>query len=114
MVWRAEDLTFDLDDDASDGQIVTVRIETPEGTLTVMAEVVVNGRSLLSRGVHVGGPVARTGSIGARNLRVAVAAFLEWMDFDELVLEGAVRTTGANPGRRPRVLRFAGRHPDHG
>jgi hypothetical protein len=31
------------------------------------------------------------------------------LDYDSIIVEGAVRTTGARPGRRPRPLRF-GRH----
>jgi hypothetical protein len=70
-----------------------------------MAEIDLVGRTLILNGTHLesdGGPQ----SIGVANLRAVAAAVLEWMDCDEARIEGAPRTTGANPGLKPRALRF--------
>jgi hypothetical protein len=45
---------------------------------------------------------------GCWNLRILAQVLMERMVFDVLV-EGAIRTTEANPGHRPRVVRFTRR-----
>jgi hypothetical protein len=52
------------------------------------------------------------GDIVTADFETALArATLDWLgdDYDELIVEGAVRTSGANPGRRPGDLRFTRR-----
>jgi hypothetical protein len=111
MVWTAAELTgLGIEDASSEGNIVTISIGTPAGNVVVMAEVDLSpdGKILFARGVHIHSDAgART--IGVANLRVLAAFVLERMNCDEASVEGAVRTTGANPGHRPRVLRFTRR-----
>jgi hypothetical protein len=59
------------------------------------------------RQLHVQGPGAN--AIGPGNLRSLAEVVMERLDFDALEIEGALRTTGASPGRRPRPLRFTRR-----
>jgi hypothetical protein len=91
----------------TDDPIVTLRITTPVGLLTFLAEPVMAGTTMVLKGLHVqdGTPNA----VGSGNLMVIAQAVMEGMDLDGLVIEGAVRSTGANPNYRPRVVRFTRR-----
>ena len=106
-LWGVADISFEIVDDMSDDPVVTLRIATPVGSLTFMAEPVMQGTILLLTRTHVQG--AASNMIGAGNLLVIAQTVMEGMDLDGLVVEGALRTTGANPGHRPRVLRFTRR-----
>ena len=107
MLWQPGDIAFTILDDATDDPIVTAVVETPAGQLLMMAECHVEGRTLRVRRLHVQGEGAN--SVGAGNLRAIADIVMEGMDFDALEVEGALRTTGATPGRRPRAFRFARR-----
>jgi hypothetical protein len=74
-----------------------------------MAEPDQDGRVLLLRGLHMHAESAGANVVGAANLRVLADMIMERMDYDELIVEGAIRTSGANPGHRPRQLRFTRR-----
>lgn len=104
--WKFTNLTsLDLAVDESDGDVLTIQIGTPSGEVKMMAEIAFDERTLVVRGLHIhssGGPL----TVGIANLRVLVQFVLERIDCDEARIEGAIRTTGANPGRRPRGLRF--------
>ena len=111
-IWRRQDIGFDLADDASDHPVGTIVINTPAGRLIAMAEPVLMDQALLLRGFHVHGDLTRANAIGPANLMVLAQAFMEAMDVDELVVAGGIRTTGANPNRTPRLLRFTRRADD--
>jgi hypothetical protein len=72
-----------------------------------MAELEEHGRTLRLIGLHIQGAAAN--AIGVANLRVLADAVMEKMDYDAIEIEGAIRTTGAGPGRRPGCLRFTRR-----
>lgn len=103
--WLVEDLHFEIIDTLSDHPIVTIRIRTPAGVLMVMGEPVMRGRVLVMRRTHLHG--TRPNAVGVRNLRLIAGLVMEGMDVDGLIIEGALRTTGANPGRYPEPVRFA-------
>ena len=106
-VWNPAHITFDIVNEMSAGSIVTIAVTTPIGVLKVMAEAAMTGRTLILDQVHVqdGWPNA----VGWINLRLIAGRVMEGLDLDGLVIKGAIRTTGANPGRRPRVIRFTRR-----
>ncbi len=106
-LWDVADISFEIVDDMSDDPVVTLRIATPVGSLTFMAEPVMQGTTLHLTRTHA--QAAAPNTIGAGNLLVIAQAVMEGMDLDGLVVEGALRTTGANPGHRPRALRFTRR-----
>jgi hypothetical protein len=108
-MWRAEDVSFVLLDDETSDSVVTVEITVPGGRLLAMAEPLAMGRTLVLRALHMHGEGIGPNQVGTANLKILAGVIMERMDFDELVVEGADRTTGANPGRRPRPLRFARR-----
>jgi hypothetical protein len=72
-----------------------------------MATIRHEGRTVRLLGVHIHGEDVSIRQFGWVNLRRVGRALLEWFgNYDELIIEGAVRTSGANPGRRPRVIRI--------
>lgn len=108
-MWRRADIRFVLIDDLSADPVVTAEIGTPAGMLLVMCEPRLEGRILVAERAHMHGVDLGANDLGPARLRVIADAVLAEMDCDELIVEGAVRTTGANPGARPRPVRFARR-----
>jgi len=94
--WKIRDIAFDFVDDMTDDPVVTVRIVTPVGQLTFLAEPVMVGTTLVLKGLHAQDSAAN--AVGPANLIVIAHAVMEGMDLDGLVIKGAVRSTGANPG----------------
>jgi hypothetical protein len=98
----------------SDENIVVARVAATAGTILVMAEVELSGRSLILSGVHIQGDDVKANEIGVAGLRHMIQEAMEELGVDEIVIVGAIRTTGANPGRAPRPLRFARKIPAPG
>lgn len=111
MSWTLADLTFDLADDETSDQIATIRIGTPLGRVTLMAEVSIDDTTLMLRAAHIQSD-AGANALGIGKLNAIAQGFMETFSYDALEIEGAVRTTGARPGHRPRVIRFARRSRD--
>jgi hypothetical protein len=72
-----------------------------------MAQLSMQGETLRVDGLHA--QDSRANAVGVGNLMVVAQAVMERMDLDGLVIKGATRSTGANPGRTPRELRFTRR-----
>jgi hypothetical protein len=104
-MWDVADISFEIINDMTDDPVVTVLVQTPIGQLTFTAEPVEDGNVLVARGTHVQDPSAN--AVGAANLMVIAQAAMKEMGYDGIVIEGALRTTGASPGRRPDILRFS-------
>jgi hypothetical protein len=100
-------MPIDIIADDREGAIATARIATSVGTIMAMAEVMLEERRLILRGLHVHGEDVGVNELGAAGLRRIVAQVMEDLDVDEIVIEGVVRVSGAGPGRTPRRLRFA-------
>ena len=105
-MWTADDIEIELEDELTDGQVVTARITTPAGVLLVMAEVEQQGRELLLDRLHIHGETLRPNELGPHRLRQIAHALIEWMDVDAIIIKGATRTSGANRDNFPRSLRF--------
>ncbi len=95
----------------SDGDTVTVDIRTVVGSLRISADVSVIGRTAYASDLHIQGNDRGKNAFGWASLRALGRAVLDWLgdDYDELVIKGAIRTSGANPGRRPGDIRFTRR-----
>jgi hypothetical protein len=102
--WAVEDISFELDSEMTDDPVVTLLVDTPAGRLTFVATLVKAESALLLKGAHIQGSAVN--QVGWANLRTMAQALMERMGIDGLVVEGGIRTTGANPGRHPRALRF--------
>jgi hypothetical protein len=111
-MWAPGDIQFEIVDEDTDHPIVTIEISTPVGLVLVMAEASMEGQTLWLRGVHAQSD-AGPNALGIANLRLIADLALEKMGYDEIIVEGAIRTTGARPGRIPKPLRFTrrGRNP---
>jgi hypothetical protein len=107
MRWRPDQIVFDIVGDETDDPVVTAQFETPAGPILAMAEVEDDGRTLRLIGMHLQGAAAN--AVGAANLRLLASVVMDRMDYDAIEIEGAVRTTGARPGHRPRPIRFTRR-----
>ena len=83
----------------TDDPIVTLRIFTPVGPLTFMAQPAMIGMTMVLKGLHAQDSAAN--AVGPGNSMVIAHAAMEGMDLDGPVIDGAVRSTGANPGHRP-------------
>lgn len=104
MVWTTADIEILFDGLNTDDPIVTLDVTTPVGMMQVMATVLRRGRIVEVDGVHVQGLAAN--AIGAGGLLRVLRAILETIDADEIIIGGGIRTTGANPGHRPRIIRI--------
>jgi len=107
--WTPDRIGFRLIEDATDHPLVTIAADTPDGTLFLMAEPELLGRCLVLKGVHVHAERIGVNGVGPGNLMRLAQVMMERMNVDELVVEGAVRTTGANRGYAPGRIRFARR-----
>ncbi len=99
--------TVVMDWSADDVRIVTAVVTTPAGRLRDMATVWRCGRRYEFDGLHIHGEDVTANGFESRGLLRALRALLEIIDADEIIVRGAVRTTGANPGHRPRDIRIA-------
>ena len=99
--WRAADITIIILDDQTDDPIVTAEILTPVGTVEVMAEVSLTAKCLALTGLHIQMSGTSNRRFGSTNWRRLADAVMEKLGCDEIRIEGAPRTTGANQGRRP-------------
>lgn len=114
-MWGANDIAITLHSDMTDDPIVTAEISTPDGIVMVMAEVYVedrNGsREMMLKEFHIHGEDIGSGEFGTHRLIRLAKAVMEAMNVNEMVVHGARRTTGANPGHRPRPLRLSRKNP---
>jgi hypothetical protein len=104
-------VAFRFLDRETEGDIVTIEFEMPAGRVLVMAEVYGVGCIAFASRLHIQSSDRGKNAFGWAQLRVMALAALEWLgdDYDELVIKGAVRTSGANPGRQPGGIRFTRR-----
>lgn len=104
MAWTKTDIAIELHDDGTEDTIVTVEVWTPAGVMYILAEVSEKAGELTLKGAHFSG--LGPNQLGLGNLKVIAAVALDYGGYDAIVIEGATRTTGANPGHTPRRLRF--------
>jgi hypothetical protein len=98
MSWRV--LEFDF------GGTDTVLAILVDGNhrIEVMADVELHRTRAVLRGLHIQGGGAN--SLGLAALRGLISWAKDYLDVDELRIEGAVRTSGASPGPIPPIVVF--------
>ena len=106
-MWTAAEIQIALDDEASAGSVLTVRISTPAGQLLVMAEVERYDSELVLANLHMQAESLGRNSLGWNRLRQIARVAAEKADVEFIIIKGATRTTGAGPGRTPSQLRFS-------
>lgn len=102
-MWSASKISVELDD-ASEGSIWIVRIDTPAGAIELIGEVIKVGRVLHVNRAHVQG--LSRGALGRAGLNTIGRKLLEEADVEEIIIQGGARTTGARPNRVPSAFRF--------
>jgi hypothetical protein len=105
-MWKPDQIVVDLQDVDSSEQppVALVRIATPIGIIELLGAIWFNGRTLHVNEVHVGG--LSRGACGRDGLNAIGRKLLEVADVDQIIIQGATRTTGCNAGRIPKVIRF--------
>jgi hypothetical protein len=93
------------------GNVVFAHIETSVGTIEILAEIALDGRHLTLGGLHIYGINVDANDLGIGGIRRVVREVMEELNVDQITIEGAVRVTGAGPGRTPRRLRFTRKIP---
>ena len=99
-------MSVEIEIDTYEDGIAIGRVITEGYYLEVMAEVIQEGRTVTLLGLNVHGVGVSVNELGPTRLRKLINETMERMDVDEIVIEGAVRVTGAGPGRKPGRLRF--------
>ncbi len=109
MRWSLDDLRplQIVIDEAADPMAI-IAIGTPAGRVRMIAEISDDDGTLRLDAAHVEGPGRN--AIGIANMRVLAELVMETLNYEAIEIQGAGRTTGANPSRdhRPR-FRFTRR-----
>ncbi|GJE61473.1 hypothetical protein MPOCJGCO_3595 [Methylobacterium trifolii] len=103
-MWPSNSSGVEIEVEEIYGNTVLARITVPGGILEVLGEVEFAGRELRFLDAHIEG--LAPGLVGRRVLNEICRKAMETYDVDGIHIEGATRSTGANPGRRPRTIRF--------
>ncbi len=87
-----------------DGNVVRIVGRGPKGSIEVITSMRREGNRIILSGTHIDGPGA--GKLGIRELGEFARQFARQEGVEEIVVEGAKRTTGARPGHVPRPFIF--------
>jgi hypothetical protein len=87
-----------------EGDVAIVRIDTPAGVIKIAGSLLWDGAVLYVNEAHIEG--LYPGALGREGLNAIGCKLLEEANVEKIVIAGSVRTTGRNPGRRPKVFRF--------
>lgn len=79
--------------------VLEVRIEDDDRRVEFMADYGRAGGTITLNALHAEGPGANV--IGIEGLRLIAKEVLEFLNAEILEVHGAIRTTGAGPGRLP-------------
>jgi len=102
MRWRIVELEITPED------LVLATVANNRFAVTFLAHLWTHDRVAVLTEMHIHGAGANT--MGTAVLIDLAHAFMEAMDVDHLAVEGATRTTGARPGRRPAPFFFRRHH----
>ena len=101
-MWLPDQITVEILD--SDRDVIVVEVRTPSGRLQLMGAIQVVGRTLYCGRAHIQG--LTPGALGRAGLNAIGRRLLLEADVDQIIIEGAFRTTGRGEGRFPRPIRF--------
>lgn len=105
-MWPLDQITIDIGDadNSIEPPIVMIRITTPAGIIELLGAAWYDGRTLHISEAHIGG--LSRGACGRAGLNAIGKKFLEVAVVDEIIIQGAARSTGRNVGKVPRAIRF--------
>jgi hypothetical protein len=81
---------------------IHLQAETAHGTIEAIADLRIEGDAAYPDQLHLDGPGA--GAVGVRDLLRLARELGQHLGLKRLVVQGGVRTTGANPGHLPRPI----------
>lgn len=107
----SQHLEISLLSEDSEGDLVTIRVVGEGLDVMIMGTVVAMDAVLVVDDVHVNGNESQSASdqansLGMVTLREIIRRIMKIGGFDAVHIQGSNRTTGANPKRRPGLLRF--------
>ncbi len=102
---QVNDIEIIIDEDESEDPSLIVKIKTPDGDLDLLGEVEMYDNHIIARRVHIQG--GGKGTMGWSKVREIGRLTAEKLDVEYIEIHGAVRSTGANPGRQPRKIRLS-------
>lgn len=103
---------YRLLDDGSEDSVVTIEIDLPHAKITLMGEVEDIAGGLFVDRVHILIEPPGAQLLTRRIMHTIATRIIEDTGYDEIILRGAARTTGARPGHSPREFRFRRRGGD--
>ena len=101
-MWTPRQITVEIEE--VEGSTMMVAIQTPAGTLRVLGRVSIVERTLLIEEAHVDG--LSRGALQRVGINAICRKLLEEAGVEKLVIKGSARSTGKNPGKRPRPFCF--------
>jgi hypothetical protein len=85
----------------TDRGAVSILATTPKGaSMEIAADMAIEGKRMVLSNLHIGESTGK-GSSSLKELREVARVFGRQEGVDEALIKGGVRTTGANPGKRP-------------
>jgi hypothetical protein len=109
-MWDLERIVVEIE--VADHPVMIVTITTPAGRVSLLASVSIVGRVLHIDKAHIDG--LSPGKLGRAGLNAIGRKLLEVADVEEIVVQGASRSTGKYKGRVPGPIRFPRRKDDAG
>jgi hypothetical protein len=104
-MWTSEQITITLEEiDTHDPPVALVRVSTPAGDIRLLAIILLEEKTLHMKEAHVEG--LYSGACGRAGLNAIGRKLLEVANVERIIIQGGVRTTGRNAGRRPKIFRF--------
>ena len=101
-MWSLDQITIEIE--LADHPTALISIATPKGIIRLLVSVSMSGRVMRIDDAHVGGLEA--GEIGRAGLNAIGRKLLEEADVEEIIIQGATRTSGKYRGKRPHPIRF--------
>jgi len=90
-----------------EGSALWLEVRTSDSLLEIITNVRLDSETLVLYDFHVDGPGAH--ALGLGEIRRLVQRAMDAYDVTQLEIHGFRRSTGANPGRKLRALRFVRR-----
>jgi hypothetical protein len=87
-IWNPEDIEIKLLDEASEGEVATVRVSVGGAALFIVGEIKEDGKRLVVTGVHISSHGMSPNQVGVPNLRQVARAVMEIGSYDEIIVEG--------------------------
>ena len=106
--WQSDEIIIDILE--AEGSVTIIQVTTPAGVAELLADVRISDRVLLADKVHIQG--LTPGAVDRAGINAVLRKLLVEADVEQIVIQGAARTTGRGKGRRPRPIRFPNQSQD--